>query len=274
MATTTGTSSSLLRSTSPEIIAAVGTGVGMVAGSLLTRWLSSRSKLASRSTYTPGDLPKLPPKFGTKIHEFDPTQLKSCYNLIISSVTPRPIALVSTRSKEGVCNVAPYSYFGAMAHDPPTLAVGFCYKACQRKDSLQNVLDTKQCCINIISSWYLDAANHSCGNFETSIDEFVTSGMTAVSGTMVAAPRVAQAAVSYECVLEHVHPVKNTKGDVTAEVCIFQVVRIHVDDTVLQPGCDMDKPVVDTERLDPMGRLGGNTYTTIGEQVDIARPKV
>jgi flavin reductase (DIM6/NTAB) family NADH-FMN oxidoreductase RutF len=137
------------------------------------------------------------PTFGKNVVVFDPSELKSSYNLMMSTVTPRSIALVSSRSSTGVDNVSPFSYFNAVAHDPPILAIGFCRKGGLQKDSLVNILETKQFAVNIISDLYLDAANHACGNFAPEIDEFLESGMTKVECISVAAPRVAQAAVTY-----------------------------------------------------------------------------
>ena len=285
-----------------QLAGAVGVGIGVLAGSFVTRHLmiarstsSTRKSLASRPTYTPpggsaGDIPTskinqalLPsPDFGKKVHIFDPSKLKSCYNLVISTVTPRPIALVSSRNKEtGIDNVAPFSYFGAVAHDPPMLAIGFCRKGSAMKDSLVNILSSKQFAVNIISAWYLDAANHSCGMFPPEIDEFEMSGLTKVNDCeAVDAPRVKEAAVTYECKLEYVHPVVNAEtNEPTTEIVLCRVVRIHVDETVLEKneetrGFDLTRPVVDTIKLQPMGRLGGNIFCTIGETVDIPRPKV
>jgi flavin reductase (DIM6/NTAB) family NADH-FMN oxidoreductase RutF len=271
--------------TSPEIAGAIGVGFGLVAGTILGRFLSTTrititttrpALLTNRPPYKPGQTPTLPsPTFGKHVVVFDPSELKSSYNLMISTVTPRPIALVSSRSPTGVDNVSPFSYFNAVAHDPPILAIGFCRKGGLQKDSLVNILETKQFAVNIISDWYLDAANHACGNFAPEIDEFLESGMTKVECISVAASRVAQAAVTYECLLEHVYPVTDNEGRPTTEIVLAKVVRVHVDQQVLVDDFDPTKPVVDTNKLKPVGRLGGNTYCNpLCETVDIARPQV
>lgn len=275
--------------TSPEIAVAVGVGVGLVAGTILGRFLSTATRtittgrtasLTNRpnTPYKPGQTPTLPsPTFGTNVLVFDPSKLKSSYNLMISTVTPRPIALVSSRSSTGVDNVSPFSYFNAVAHDPPMLVIGFCRKGGGGlpKDSLANILETKQFAVNIISEWYLDAANHACGNFAPEVDEFLESGMTKVECVSVTAPRVKEAAVTYECTLEHVYPVTDTEGRPTTDIVLARVVRIHVDQHVLVDNFDPTKPIVDTNKLRPVGRLGGNTYCNpLGETVDIARPQV
>jgi flavin reductase (DIM6/NTAB) family NADH-FMN oxidoreductase RutF len=293
-------SSSSSSSSSTEVMAAaaaVGIGIGMVAGAALSRYYSGnlqsatswwntaakkqspKSSLASRPAYIPGQTPAPPcPAFGTKIHTFDPTKLTSAYNLMISTVTPRPIALVSTQNPStGIDNLAPFSYFGCVGHDPPMLAIGFCRnRNGQLKDSIANILESKEFNVQIMSEWYLDAANHSCGGFASTVDEFVESGLTKSKCEVVLrAPRVAEAGVVYECQLVHVQPMTNPEsGKPTTEIILAQVVRIHVDDTLLVDNFDPMKPVVDTTKLKPLGRLGGNMYTSLGEIVDIPRPQV
>ena len=260
---------------------AFGFAVGLAAGAFAYK---RKPSIHNQPKYTPGQKPELPsPTFGKAKEVFKPTMLASAYNLMISSVTPRPIALVSSRSKPedgspAVDNVAPFSYFGALGHDPPMLAIGFCRKGRDKvmKDSLVNVLAQKEFCVNIISEWYLDAANHSCGMFPADVDEFDVSGLSKVNDCEeVNAPRVKEAAVTYECKLEHCYPIKNEKtGDPTTEIVLARVVRIHVDHDVLVDGFDPAKPQVDTNKLKPVGRLGGNIYSMLGDQIDIPRPQV
>lgn len=272
---------------SPELVAgACGFAFGVAAGAFVGKKKGppKMNRFEGRPKYLPGQK-ALPPSsaFGKSKEVFDPSELASAYNLMISSVTPRPIALVSSRSKPhdenqpAVDNAAPFSYFGAVAHDPPMISIGFCRKGRDRiqKDSLVNILARKEFCVNIMSEWYLDAANHACGMFGPDVDEFEASGLTKVEDCrVVQAPRVGEAAVSYECRLEHVYPVTNDQGQPTTEIVLARIVRVHVDHEVLVPEFDPKKPEVDTGKLLPIGRLGGNIYTSLGDTVDIPRPKV
>jgi len=279
---------------SPEMtVGAVGFCCGVAAGAFVGKKSAGKptnmNVFANRPKYIPGQTPHPPSvAFGKSKEVFDPTTLASCYNIMISSVTPRPIALVSSRSKPNndnsssnknspiVDNVAPFSYFGAVGHDPPMI-IGICRKGPDKvmKDSLVNILARKEFCVNIMSEWYLDAANHSCGDFDPNVDEFEATGLTKVNDCQVVdAPRVGEAAVSYECKVEHVHHIKNEEGNPTTEVILARIVRVHVDRTVLAENFDPRKPAVDTTKLKPIGRLGGNIYTSLGDLVDIPRPKV
>jgi flavin reductase (DIM6/NTAB) family NADH-FMN oxidoreductase RutF len=256
--------------------AAVGLGAGFIAATWWNRRIQSLGRLASRPAYKPGQTP-LPPSenFGKLVHIYDPSKLASSYHLMISTATPRPIALVSSSNpKTKVDNVAPFSYFGAVAHDPPMVAIGFCRNRGEQKDSLVNILESKEFAINIISEWYLDAANHSCGDFASGVDEFVESGLTKGACEVISSPRVKEAAVTYECQVEHVHAIKNAGGRETTEIILAKIVRFHIDDEILAENHDPLKPIVDTMKLKPIGRLGGNIYSTLGDTADVPRPRV
>jgi len=185
--------------------------------------------------------------------------------------------LVSSRHPiTGIDNVAPFSYFGCVGHDPPMIVIGFCRsRNGAMKDSITNILASNEFSVQIISEWYLDAANHSCGAFAPNVDEYPESGMTKVSCEIIQSPRVKEAGISMECQVVHVHPMKNPQsGNPTTEIVLAQILKIHVDETLLVPNFDPLNPVVDTTKLQPLGRLGGNLYTTLGEIVDIPRPQV
>lgn len=273
---------------SPEIAAgAFGFAFGVAAGAFVNKKGPPKNRFDARPQYSPGKKPALPLGGGKAKQVFNPSELASAYNLMISSVTPRPIALVSSRSKPAqgdnklehqvVDNVAPFSYFGAVAHDPPMISIGFCRKGRDRvrKDSLVNIMAQKEFVVNIMSEWYLDAANHACGEFPPEVDEFKASGLTKMNDCeVVNAPRVGEAGVSYECQVEHVYPVTNDQGQPTTEIVLARIVRVHVDEAVLVPNVDLTKPEVDTVKLRSIGRLGGNIYTSLGDLVDIPRPKV
>ncbi|EFN57380.1 hypothetical protein CHLNCDRAFT_14085, partial [Chlorella variabilis] len=148
----------------------------------------------------------------------------------------------------GVGNLAPYSYFNVMAHNPPTVAIGCSTSRLRshgKKDTLVNILETGQFVVNIMSEWFVEAANHCCGNFDYGEDEMVLSGLTALPS--VRPPRVKESAVQMECELRHTHEVKDAGGKVTCVVVIGEVVLMHVHDGL----------VVDIEKYRPISRLGG-----------------
>jgi flavin reductase (DIM6/NTAB) family NADH-FMN oxidoreductase RutF len=197
------------------------------------------------------------------------------YPLVISAIVPRPIALVSSIGADGSRNLAPFSYFGVLAHDPPTVAIGTCAtsgRANRMKDTQQNVLETREFVVNTVSEWMLEAANHTCGFYDRGVDELELAGLTPVPSVAVRPPRVGESAVQMECVLVGTHPVVNESGTETATVLIGKVVALHVLEAVLAPTAVPGRDVVDLARLAPVSRLGGDTYARITQVYDLPRP--
>ncbi|CAM9299711.1 unnamed protein product, partial [Hapterophycus canaliculatus] len=208
--------------------------------------------------------------------QVDPSDLKSCYSLMISSVVPRPIALTSTQAPDGTVNMAPFSYFNTVGHDPPTLAVSICRNGNgSKKDTLVNIEANGEFVVSIMSDWFVEAANHTCGSFPPEVDEIKTAGLTPVKSTVVGPPRVEESGVNMECKVRHTYDIVNKKGDVTATVVIGEVVMFHVFPHLLnKDGAGEGKPTVDIKGYLPVSRLGGNTYARLGSVFDIPRPRV
>ncbi|CAI7926933.1 unnamed protein product [Closterium sp. NIES-54] len=167
------------------------------------------------------------------------------YPLVISTVVPRPIAFISTLSKTGVGNLSPYSYFNAVAHNPPMLAIGHCWSNGKPKDSLANILDTRELVVALISDWFVEAANHTCGPFPSEVDEMERAGLTPVPSVMVKPPRVAESAVNMECVVRHTYDVTDRDGSVTTTIVLVEVVMFHFSEHVVTRTPNTGKLIVD-----------------------------
>jgi flavin reductase (DIM6/NTAB) family NADH-FMN oxidoreductase RutF len=183
--------------------------------------------------------------------------------------TPQP------NGTDAVGNLAPYSYFAAVAHDPPHVAIGCCAAADGRpgghKDTLANILETKEFVVNIVSEWYAEAANHCCGAFPPAADERALAGLGALPSARVRPPRVAEAAVHLECRLAHAYAVRGAGGGVSTTVVIGEVLAVHVAEGAAGAS-PSGKLVVDLEKLRPLARCGGNTYARVGGLFDLPRP--
>ena len=156
-------------------------------------------------------------------HFVDPSKTagSALYPLTISAFVPRPIALVSTLSPETADdekktgkkrsgNLAPFSYAGLCSHDPPHVALGVCFtsgKPDRMKDTLFNILQTKEFVVNSTSTWFCESLNHTCGFFDRGVNEMELAGLTPQASVKVAPPRVAEAAVQLECRLVASYPV-------------------------------------------------------------------
>jgi flavin reductase (DIM6/NTAB) family NADH-FMN oxidoreductase RutF len=135
-------------------------------------------------------------------------------------------------------------------------------------DTLRNCKETGECVVHIISDWFVEASNHSCGNFDSDADEFPLSGLTKIPSTKVTPPRVAEAAVQLECKVEDYHEFKNDSGKLTATMVIARVVLFHVNGSVY----DGKNGVVETGKLRPVARLGGDAYGQTKGVFDLPRP--
>ena len=187
------------------------------------------------------------------------------YKLMIGSITPRPIAFVSTVSADGIFNLAPYSFFTGVSANPPV--IGFSPVVTgggRRRDSRLNIEATGEFVVNIVSEDFIENMNATAVDVPPEINEFELAGLTATSCEVVEAPRVAEARVSMECKLLQV--VDISQELLGGAFVIGEVVRFHVDDSLI------DNFRIDADKLATVGRMGGNTYTKTTERFDLDRP--
>ncbi|KAB5523003.1 hypothetical protein GE09DRAFT_1178461 [Coniochaeta sp. 2T2.1] len=197
------------------------------------------------------------------------------YKLLISSVVPRPIAFVSTRSADGsTTNLAPFSYFQMVAHDPPMFVIGF---ACpltpaeKSKDTLRNLVETDECVINIISEHFVEAANATSVNAPYGVSEWDVSGLTPVYDCeTVNCARVGEAVFSVECRLDEVREFesKSRPGQKSGTMVTLEGTRFWVRGDAV----DGEGSLVDAAVLKPVSRLGGITYGRTTEAFELPRP--
>ena len=192
---------------------------------------------------------------------------QNVYKLLIGAVVPRPIAFVSTLSREGVPNLAPFSFFTAVSANPPVI----CFCPVRRpgpapyKDTLSNILSTGEFVVNIVSEEFAEKMNATSAEFPPEVDEFQASGLTAVPSDLVRPPRVAESHVQMECKLYLTIEFGELPG--SGNLVLGEVVRFHVDDPYF------DDFKIDPEKLRPIGRMGGSTYTRTTDRFEMARPK-
>ena len=194
----------------------------------------------------------------------DPRTMASrdVYRFIISAVVPRPIAFVSTVSAAGVANLAPFSYFNAVASEPPLVAIAISDRADDPKDTLRNVRETREFVVNVVSEPLLDAMVRTAGEWPRGTSEFVASGLTSMPSERVRPPYVAESPLQLECQLHSEVPLGNSF------LVVGEVILARVRDDVMVDGR------VDPAKLAPVGRLGGELYAPLGPVLKRARPKV
>jgi len=195
--------------------------------------------------------------------EHDP---RDVYKILIGAVVPRPIALVSSLSSDGIPNLAPFSFFNAICSNPPCLCFSTAFRAGTgtAKDTLRNIRETGQFVVNIVSEGMAERMNLTAGEYPPEVDEFVVSGLTAVPSDLVKPARVAESLVQMECKLQQIVIVSDRPSG--AALVIGEVVRFHVDDGIVE------NFRIDPDKLLAIGRMGGNTYSRTRDRFDIARP--
>jgi flavin reductase (DIM6/NTAB) family NADH-FMN oxidoreductase RutF len=181
-------------------------------------------------------------------------EASSAYKLLIGSILPRAIGWVSTVSADGVGNIAPVSFFTAVGRQPPMVSITLQPRSDGQtlKDTFVNIRDAGEFVTNLAVLPLADRVHRSAAEFDPSVDEFEELGLEKASCEVVRAPRIKQAPISFECVVDRIIPV----GDLHEHVVWGRVARFHVrDDLYLERGR------IDTAAL-PVGRLAAE-YTLV-----------
>ncbi|HEY0607244.1 MAG TPA: flavin reductase family protein [Herpetosiphonaceae bacterium] len=198
--------------------------------------------------------------------QIDPASLteREIYKILIGAVVPRPIAWVSSIGAEGTPNLAPFSYFNIACTDPPMLL--FCPQRRgdgSPKDTLRNVQTTGEFVLHIVSEELAAAMNQTSAEYPYGTDELAATGLRAATSSLVAPPRVADAAVAFECRVEQIVHVGSERG---GEIVIGRVLQIHVRDDVYRDG------YIVLDALKPVARLAGNDYARVTDTFTLQRP--
>lgn len=190
--------------------------------------------------------------------DFDPAVMDrtSFYKLLTATVVPRPIAWVSTLSRDGVsANLAPHSFFSVSCVSPPIVQ----FTSVGRKDSLRNVEQTGEFVVNLAPEHLFEKINATATDFPHGISEFDAVGIEPEASSRVKPPRVAASPVALECV------VHSTLGLGDSTVVFGRVVHAAVDESVLVDGHP------DVRALRPLTRLGKDEWGTLGDVLEISR---
>lgn len=187
------------------------------------------------------------------------------YKLLVSTITPRPIAWVVSRDAGGTLNAAPYSFFNALSSDPPVIGIGVGRRAADgAKDTRTNIAATREFVVNLVSEETAAAMNVTALDFDPQVDELAQAGLTAVPSSRIATPRIAESPVAFECELLQLIDLGRNSG-----IVLGRVLAIHVrDEAVLDPA----RGYVDTPGLHLIGRMHGTGwYARTSDLFDMPR---
>ncbi|MEM9755474.1 MAG: flavin reductase family protein [Pseudomonadota bacterium] len=180
-------------------------------------------------------------------------------------VAPRPIGWISTRGADGQDNLAPYSFFNAVAYGPPQVmfaSTGTKPDRDRGKDSVSNLLSSNVFCVNIVGAAQQDAMNQSSGAWGREVDEFALTSLPRAECETIGCSRVADAPANLEC---RVIDVITLKGDANFLI-LGEVTAVHIRDDCLRDGR------LDVTVFQPLARLGYRDYARIDEVFELQRP--
>ena len=182
--------------------------------------------------------------------------VKSVYHLLISGISPRPIALVGSLDENGISNLAPFSFFNAFGANPPI--IGFSPALSGRtglpKDTLLNIKETEEFTISIVNSSIVEQISLSSCEFDKNIDEFVKTGLTKYKSENIGAYGVQESNFIMECKLHDIISLGGKPG--SGNLILGEVLQFHINKSILT-----ETNQVDPYKLDPIARNGGSWYT-------------
>lgn len=200
--------------------------------------------------------------------QLDPQELsvRELYSWMVQLITPRPIAWVSSHSKDGVANLAPYSFFNGVGANPPLIM--FCpanNRLGEAKDTLQNVRQNGEFVVNMVTEAMAEQMNQTAAEYGPELDEFVAAGVSKADSIKVQVPRVENCKAAMEC---RVHQILELgQGPGGANLVIGQIVWLHVAADLIN-----GENQFLSEDFDTVGRMGGNSYSRTRDRFVLERP--
>ena len=189
--------------------------------------------------------------------EINPKDLstKDLHGYLLSSVGPRPIALVSTTDNEGRPNLSPFSFFNVFSANPPIAIFSPARRVRNNttKHTLQNAASTKEVVINVVSYPIVEQTSLSSTEYKEGVNEFIKSGLTPVESIQVKPYRVKESPVQMECIVKNIISLGEEGGAGNLVVC--EIVKMHISENILN-----EHHQIDPNKIDLVGRMGGNWY--------------
>ncbi|MFY8096877.1 MAG: flavin reductase family protein [Flavobacterium sp.] len=199
--------------------------------------------------------------------QFDPSKISGSdtYKLLTGVIIPRPIGWISSVSPNGEYNLAPFSFFNAVGEDPPHVMFSTVRTGDKNKDTLNNVLATKQFVVNMVTEDLVEKMNTTAQAIPSDESEFDLAGLTPIDSVKIKVPRVKECLVTLECEMVHHYFLEDHKNG-GACIIVGRVLLFHVDEKVLLEGTK-----INLETYKPVARLAGSNYSKLGEIFSIKR---
>ncbi|MBW0765886.1 MULTISPECIES: flavin reductase family protein [Mammaliicoccus] len=191
---------------------------------------------------------------------------KENYKLLIGSVIPRPIALVTTQSDSGLLNIAPFSFFNIVSSNPPILSIAVQRVNGEPKDTARNILQNKEAVVHIVDTDNVEDANQTAALLGPDESEMDRTEFETVNSVEVSVPGLKQSKVRFEAVLKEDVVIKNGDQPVS-DLLLLEIKYYHFDEAIYDNG------YIIKDELGAVSRLAGNDYAEIGKTFTIERPQ-
>ena len=190
------------------------------------------------------------------------------HKLLLGGVAPRPIALVSTISKDGINNLSPFSFFNAFGANPPIVAFSPSRRGrdATLKDTYNNLIETKECVIQAVTHSMVEQVSLASVEFSSEIDEFIKSGLTPIDSDLVKPKRVKESPFQMECKLLEMRSFG--EGGAAANLAVCEVIKFHVAEDLFTNG------IIDPVKIDLVARMSGDFYSRAGSGVFVVEKPI
>jgi flavin reductase (DIM6/NTAB) family NADH-FMN oxidoreductase RutF len=191
---------------------------------------------------------------------------REIYKFLIGSIIPRPIAFVTTTSKDGILNGAPFSYFNIVSSNPPMISLSIQRSEGKQKDTARNIIESKQFVVHIVDEQNVEKINKTAASLAPNQSEIELANLTPVESVKISVPGVKEAKIRMECSLEHSLELGGSDSP-GCDLIIGKVVQFHIEQDIYKNGR------IDPNGLAAVSRLAGDNYAEIGEIFEVKRPK-
>jgi flavin reductase (DIM6/NTAB) family NADH-FMN oxidoreductase RutF len=200
------------------------------------------------------------------LFDFEPMTPMQCFEFLTATVVPRPIALITSLSPEGLVNAAPYSFFNIMGTEPPVVACTVLPTpdGCM-KDTGRNIMSAREFVVNLVPEDLAEAMNITCIDAPDDVEELALAGLRTVPSSKLKTPRIEGSPVAFECLLHADVPLSANQF-----IAIGRIVRAHVADEFVVDGA---KQVFDTPGLRLIGAMhAAKWYCRTSDRFTMDRP--
>ncbi len=188
----------------------------------------------------------------------DPKEIPTSklHGYLLGAVSPRPICFASTVDSAGSVNLSPYSFFNVFSANPPVMIFSPARRVRDNttKHTLENVLETREVVINIVSYEMVQQMSLSSTEYPKGVNEFTKAGFTEIPSEVVRPPRVKEAPVQFECMVNEVIALGDHGGAGNLVIC--EVLKLHLNEEILD-----ENQRIDPQKIDTVARMGGNWYS-------------